>query len=219
MFTYPKQAEFSRVVPKTKIFAHARVGRRLKDLFAAQVDQIVWKYKLAPETVNLPAKDGIREIQVFELSLKTEELHEDILTTLDKAIPFPLLFQLVRADRIQYAATFKRPSEADATKWVIEAVFRTGWQPIDAERQPLPVCLDLAALHAQLVRQHLPLPARPGENLRDQVARLAAIQAKEKQCQQLENRLKQEKQFNRKVELNASLRQAQQELFDLRRLS
>jgi hypothetical protein len=215
MFAYPKQAEFNRVVPKTKIFAHARAGRRLKDLFAAQVEQIVWKYKLAPETINLPARAGISEIQVFELTLKTAEFDEDILTTIDKAIPFPLLFQLVHGGRIQFAAAYKRPSEADSAKWVIESAFHTDWQPLSAQRPPLPVCLDLAALHEQLVRQHLPLPARQGESLRDQVARFLAIQTKEKQCQQLDSRLKQEKQFNRKVELNAALRTLRQELADL----
>lgn len=220
MFAYPKQAEFNRVVPKTKIFAHARAGRRLKDLFSAQVEQIMWKYKLAPETINLPAKAGISEIQVFELTLKTGELDEDILTTIDKAIPFPLLFQLVHGDRIQFAAAYKRPSEADSAKWVIEACFHTDWfHPSSLILHPLPVSLDLAALHEQLVRQHLPLPARQGESLQDQVARFLAIQAKEKQCQQLDSRLKQEKQFNRKVELNAALRTLRQEVAALASLS
>jgi hypothetical protein len=34
---------------------------RLKDLFVEQVEQIVWQYKLAPETINLPARRGCRK--------------------------------------------------------------------------------------------------------------------------------------------------------------
>lgn len=212
MFAYPKQAEFNRVVPKTKIFAHAHTGRRLRDLFAAQVDQIIWKYKLAPETINLPARGGITEIQVFEILLKSDDLHPDVLTAIDKAIPFPILFQVVRGTSVQFVASYKRPSEADATRWVIEATFQTPRQPLDSPRPPLPVSLDLAALHESLIRHHLPLPPRAGESLRDHVGRFRAIQEKEKQCQQLETRLKQEKQFNRKVDLNAQLRTARLEL-------
>ncbi len=215
MFAYPKQAEFNRVVPKTKIFAHVRAGRRLKDLFATQVEQIVWKYKLAPETINLPAKAGISEIQVFELTLKTGELDEDILTTIDKAIPFPILFQLTHGDRIRFATSYKRPSDADSTKWGIEASFVTDWQPECQERPPLPVALDLASLYEHLIRRHLRLPQRSGESIRDHVARFTAIQAKEKECQQMEARLNKEKQFNRKVEMNAALRTLRQELADL----
>jgi hypothetical protein len=55
LFAYPKSAQFGRVIPKSKIYEHAGANTALKDLFVAQVDQIVWKYKLAPETTNLPS--------------------------------------------------------------------------------------------------------------------------------------------------------------------
>ena len=49
-FDYPKGAAFGRVVPKNKIYEHAGASAALKDLFITQVDQIVWRFKLAPET-------------------------------------------------------------------------------------------------------------------------------------------------------------------------
>lgn len=212
MFVYPKQAEINRVVPKTKIYAHANVSKRIKELFVKQVEEILWKYKLSPETINLPARNGINEIQVFEIALKTPELDVDVLQAIDKAIPFPLVFQLTHDGQVRFAATYKRPSDADASKWVIEASFQTELQPADAERLPLPVALDLAGLYAHIVRCHIPLPPRPGEGIAGHVARFSAIEAKKKTRQQLETRLGQEKQFNRKVELNAELRSLSQEL-------
>ena len=212
MFAYPRQTEFNRPVPKTKIYAHARASKRLKELFVAQVGEIVWKYKLSPETVNLPARNGISEIQVFELTLKTPELDDAVLALLDKAIPFPLLFQLVHDGQIRFAAAYKRPSEADASKWVVEARFQTDPQPVNAERPPLPVALDLAGLYEQLVRRHIALPPRAGEGIMALVTRFNAIAAKRQARQKLETRLAQEKQFNRKVELNAELRSLTREL-------
>jgi len=219
MFAYPKQAEFNRVLPKSKIYAHAKPGKAVKDLFVSQIGEIIWKYKLSPETINLPARSGITEIQVFEITLKTEALDEDVLRTIDKAIPFPILFQLTHGDRIRFATSYKRPSDADSSKWVIEASFVTDWQPESQERPSLPVALDLASLYEHLIRRHLPLPQRPGESIRDHVARYTAIQAKEKECQQLEARLNREKQFNRKVEMNAALRALRQEVSALASLS
>jgi len=165
MFTYPPQALFDRVIPKSKIYAHAKPGKAVKALFVASIGEIVWKYKLSPETINLPARHGVFEIQVFDLSLKTLDLHPSVLRTIDRAIPFPILFQLPHGDRIRFAASWKRPSEADAAKWVIEASFLTPWQSVSSERPPLPVALDLASLYEQLIRRHLPLPPRPGEGL------------------------------------------------------
>ena len=215
MFAYPKQAEFNRLVPKTKIYAHAKASKRLKELFAKQVGEIVWKYKLSPETINLPPRNGINEIQVFDIALKTPDLDTDILQAIDKSIPFPLVFELTYDGQVRFAVSYKRPSEADPSKWVIEATFETGLQPVEAERPPLPIALDLAGLHEHIVRCHIPLPPRPGEGLADLIARFNQLEAKKKARRQLETRLAQEKQFNRKVELNAALRSLSQELESL----
>ncbi len=212
MFAYPKQAEFNRPVPKTKIYAHARPSKRVKELFVAQVGEILWKYKLSPETINLPPRKGINEIQVFELALRTPQLDPAVLQAIDRAIPFPLVFQLAYEGQVCFAVSYKRPSEADASKWVIEASFLTAPQPLDAERSPLPVALDLAGLYEQIVRRHIPLTPRAGEPLAEQVARYNALLAKQRAQRQLEARLAQEKQFNRKVELNAQLRTLNTEL-------
>jgi len=212
MFAYPKKAEFNHPVRKTKIYAHARSSKRIKALFVAQVGEIHWKYKLAPETINLPARKGINEIQVFEIALRTPQLDPAVLQAIDRAIPFPLVFRLTYEGQVRFAASYKRPSEADASKWVIEASFQTEPQALDAERPPLPVALDLAGLYEQIVRRHIPLLARRGETLVEQVARYNSLTAKRKAQRQLEARLAQEKQFNRKVELNAELRELSAEL-------
>ncbi len=215
MFAYPKLAEFNRAVPKTKIYAHAKPSKRVKELFVAQVGEIIWKYKLSLETINLPPRKGINEIQVFEIALRTPQLDQAVLQAIDKAIPFPLLFQLTHDGQIRFAISYKRPSEADGSKWVIEASFQTEPQPVSAKRPPLPVALDLAGLYEQIVRRHIPLAPRTGEAIADQVARFNLLAAKRKARQQLEARLAQEKQFNRKVDLNAQLRELTTELASL----
>jgi hypothetical protein len=184
----------------------------------SEVGEILWKYKLSPETTNLPARHGITEIEVFEIALRTPELDEAVLQAMDRAIPFPLLFQFTHGDQIRFAASYKRPSDADSSKWVIEASFQTEPQPLAAERPPLPVALDLAGLYEQIVRYHIPLPPRAGESLAEHVARFQSIETKNRERQQLEARLEREKQFNRKVELNASLRSVSHELENLKQL-
>jgi hypothetical protein len=85
-------------------------------------------------------------------------------------------------------------------------------QPLATERPPLPVALDLAGLYEHIVRRHIPLPPRAGESLANHVARFRAVEAKRRERQRLEARLEREKQFNRKVELNAALRSVIAEL-------
>ena len=80
---YPAQAAFGRTLPKKKVYEHSGANTRLKDHFVKQVEQIVWMFKLAPETINLSASPGVPEIQVFSLQLKTPELHRDVLRCID----------------------------------------------------------------------------------------------------------------------------------------
>ena len=220
LFAYPKQAEFDRTLPKNKIYEHSGANTRLRDLFVEQVEKIVWRYKLAPETINLAAKPGVPEIQVFAIQLKTSELHRDVLRCIDGAIQFPIIFELTHGQgaeaRSQLVAAYKRPSETDPASWVCSDYFESGWIPATAERTPLPLALDLGGLYEQLLRRLVPVAARPNESLGVQVIRAEQVRAKEREVAQAQVRLAKEKQFNRKVEANARLRQLMADLQALR---
>lgn len=216
LIAYPKQAAFGRVLPKNKIYEHSVANTRLKDLFVEQVEQIVWLYKLAPDTLHLPARPGVPEIQIFSIQLKTPELHGDVLRCIDGAIPFPILFELTFDDRTQAVAAYKRPNDADASRWVISDYFASDWVPMDSERTAMPVALHLGGLYEQLLHRLIPLPARPQETLAELVARVEQAQAKQREVDKASARLAKEKQFNRKVEINAELRKLTAELNGLK---
>lgn len=214
---YPAQAAFGRTLPKNKLYAHSRAGTRLKNLFVEQVEQIVWQFKLAPETINLPARPAVPEIQVFGIQLKTPELSFDVLRAIDQAVQFPIIFELAHAGRMQVVACHKRPSEADASRWVLSDYFASGWLADPAERGAMPVALHLGGLYEQLLRALLPWPARPHETLSEHVARLDALAAKQREADKTAAKLEKERQFNRKVAINADLRRLQTEVEALRR--
>jgi hypothetical protein len=212
MFAYPKQAAFERVLPKNKIYEHARPTRAVQQRFVDQVTRIVWQYKLSPETTNLATRSDVPEIQIFSISIKVGELDENVLRCIDKAISFPIFYEVIFGNKIKEIAAFKRPSDADSSKWVVGDYFETVWQPMDSNREPLPISLDLAGLYEQMLRRLFPFPALKGESLKSQAERLGAIRSKENECCKLEARLTKEKQFNRKVELNTELRRIKNEL-------
>jgi len=211
-FIYPPAAKFGRGVPKNKIYEHSGANTRLKDLFVEQVEQIVWQYKLAPETINLPAKPGVPEIQVFAIQLKTAELNLDVLRCIDGAVQFPIIFELSFAGRTQVVAAYKRPNESGADRWVLSDYFATDWLPSDIERAAMPLALDLGGLYEQMLQRLISLPARQQENLADLVGRVEQVTAKQREFEKTASKLAKEKQFNRKVEINVHLRQLKIEL-------
>ena len=212
LIAYPKQAAFGRVLPKNKIYEHSGANTRLKDLFVKQVEQVIWQYKLAPETLHLPARPGVPEIQIFSIQLKTPELHADVLRCIDGAIPFPIVFELTFGGKTQVVAAYKRPNEAAASRWVLSDYFATDWLPMDGERTAMPVALHLGGLYEQLLHRLIPLSARPQETLAELVARVEQAQAKQRELDKTTAQLAKEKQFNRKVEINAQLRKLKNEV-------
>jgi hypothetical protein len=212
LFNYPKQAAFGKVLPKNKIYEKGSPSTSVKDLFVRQVDQIVWQYKLASETINLPATASVPEIQIFTITLKDNTLKHDVLRCIDQAVMYPIIFELRYDTQCKVVAAHKRPNESDCGKWVVSNYFETKWLPQNTARSSLPVVLDLATLYESLLSVLLPHPALPGERTQERVERMELIRIKNNEIDKCKIRLKTEKQFNLKVEINAELRTLKQEL-------
>lgn len=232
LYDWPRAAAFGRVIPKTKIYEHAGANTGLKDLFVREVDQIVWSHKLAPETVNLAATKQVAEIQVFRITARTATLDAAVLRAIDKAIPFPLVFEVAHGGRVRLTAAYKRSSEADSARWVVGDYFKGDWLPEDAPRAPLPVVLNMGGLYERLLQPLVAgqtarlvpgmgeapqTPFTPAEadlpvSLEARIAQVEAIERQVREVERIKARLGREKQFNKRVAINAELRVANETL-------
>lgn len=87
-YHYPDKTRLDRVVAKQKVLAHTKGSNKLRERLRDEVEQITWHAKIAPSTKEVP------ELQVFLITLKGEALHDDVLSAIDRAIPFPIVFEL-----------------------------------------------------------------------------------------------------------------------------
>ena len=213
MFIYPAKAAFNRVLPKTKLYANAKPSKSIKEKFVSQISEIVWKYKLSPDTTNLAARDEFTEIQIFDILLKDPELSNEVLGVIDKAIPYPIFFRLCYEERIKGVAAYKRMAVDGSGKWLVDEYFATEWTDSTNQAMPLPVALDLKTLYEQMLFMYIDLSPREGEALETLVERVKMIRKHRRELQALEAKMNCEKQFNRKVELNARVREIQERLW------
>lgn len=215
LYAFPQGAMFGKVLPKNKVYEHTSPSARIKNLFVSQVEQIVWQYKLAPETCNLQATSAVPEIQVFSITLKGEELAWDVLRCIDQAVPSPLLFELHREQEVQVAAAYKRKNEADSSKWVLGDYFASSWLPTTTPRSALPLGLTLEGLYAYLLQQLLPYPPRQGEGLQEHMNRVETVKSIQIELQRCEVKLQREKQFNLRIPLHAKCKNLKEQLLSL----
>jgi len=216
LYSFPKKALVDQQIPKIAIYNANHISSRIKEFFISQVDRIVLSYTLHPQFINIPATLDVPEIDIFTINLRQENLDLDVLKSIDAAIPRPAIFELKFEGKIRITACYKRPNEADHSKWVRSGYFSSDWLDADSDRVPLPMSLDLGSLYGHLLEALIPVDARQGESLSALAARVERIHAKQREMDKLAGQLAKEKQFNHKVEINAYLRKLKKELEGLK---
>ncbi|MFD3448634.1 DUF4391 domain-containing protein [Microbacteriaceae bacterium 4G12] len=213
LYRWPAAAKFGRAVPKAKFYEKSNVPTALRERFIADVRRITWAYKLADETIRLRGTEAVPEIQVFVVDAKEDVVADDVLAAIDRAVPFPIIFELGRgaegSAEVCMVAGHKQLRPGTVR---IGSYFATQWQPADAPRSPLPPALDLPGLYSALISPLLPDPARPGESMSEATGRMELARKLEREIAALQKRLRAEPQLNRKVELRRALRTKQAEL-------
>ncbi|MCK5608231.1 DUF4391 domain-containing protein [Candidatus Pacearchaeota archaeon] len=215
-YEFPQSSYFGRIVPKSKIYEKALPTSAIKEMFVREVGKIIWMYKLSPETINLPCKKNINEIQVFTVELKNGTLRQEVLRTIDRAIPSPIMFQLVFGNKIKYTAAYKCFNASDKDKRGVSAYFETDWVKQNSDQCSLPVVLDLGILYEKLLLNLINEIIRPHEKFKEFINRLDILKVKEKDLFKLNGRIEKEKQFNRKVEINAQIKNLKEQIIELK---
>lgn len=213
LYRWPAAARFGRRVPKEKLYQAGTVTPAVRERLIEEVQSITWTHKLADVTINLPGSTAVPEVQVFQVAIRVEEISESILIAIDKAIPFPIIYELSRDkdgdQQVRMVATHKQLG-IGTTK--LSAYFSTGWLPVDTERQSLPTAITLPALYMALLEPLLPIAVSPGETVADVAARLKIVQKLEREISTLERKLRTEPQLNRKIVLRRALKAKQAEM-------
>lgn len=215
LFDFPKNAFFGRVIPKAKFYEHTAISKKIRDMFVKQIEKIVWEYKLAPETINLPAMSGIEEIQIFKLVLKTNEIDHEILRCIDKAVKYPIIFEVHACDNVKMIAAYKIPNENNGDQLVYGGYYSTPWFSLSNQRTPLKLALNLHSVYQQIITSLIPLTLRTGESLHSLVERYELMEKMKNDQKKVESKIAHEKQFNKKVELNSILRKIKDNLNNL----
>ena len=169
--------------------------------------------KLAASTLNIAAGEAVTEIEVFEVRLNDSQLDEAVLKQIDKEIPYHILFILTCDGKAQAWIGYKEAAVSGSNAFKVSRYYHTDWVPEDELHLSLDG-LNMDAVYENLVRQIArdKLQTDSGESLKESVERDEKKKQLEKQIAVLENKMRREKQLNRRVEMNAKLKKLREEL-------
>lgn len=120
---FPKSTIIDKKIPKQKFYNNIDIKAQTKKQFTDFIDTITLANKLSKETINIPKTEEIEEILVFEIILKNEKNIdgiEEILTVIDKSIPYPILYKIPLSKKTIYKIAYKIRNKNDPNKNIVD---------------------------------------------------------------------------------------------------
>jgi len=201
----PESAKVNKFIPKTQFYNRVFITKKLKDDFINKVQKIVWKYKLAEDTINIKKTEKVEEIQIFDIELKEKTTLKNILQIIDKVIPYPILFIINFQDEKQYAVSLKESN-------TINGYYFSEWnEEIDFDFTGA----SLEKVYQKIIKKFIKGIKEEKKDFNDIIEEDNKVKNLKSDIQILGNKLAKEKQFNRKVEINKELLKQKQKLEDI----
>ena len=212
MIRLPDSTYYGKRMPKEKFYSHLELSATVKRSFVDDVDYFIWHSKLSSSTINIAEGAKVKEIALFEVYLKSENYNPSIFEVIDKSVPVFVVYILKYEDKIQLLASYKEPNANKPNSFKILSTFVSQWQ--NEEELPLSIDgLDLDAVYENFVRQ---IASERLEQKGDDIAKdIEQSQTQEKllkQIAKLEARCRNEKQFNKQVELANEIKKLKEKL-------
>ncbi len=189
MIELPKECIVDKFIPKKIFYEKVSLSSNLKQEFVDKIDKIYWKYKISEDTLNISKTENVEEIEIFELTLKEKVNCQSIIKVITRNIPYIILFEICYNDEVQYA--IKHNDDIYFTNWNERIDFNFNG-------------IDLNIVYENIIRSVTNI-SEQSNNIDEELEKDKKLKEVQKEIERLENKMKSEKQFNKKVELNKNI--------------
>lgn len=189
MIELPKECIVDKFVPKKIFYEKISLSSNLKQEFVDKIDKIYWKYKISEDTLNISKTENVEEIEIFELTLKEKVNCQNIIKVITRNIPYIILFEICYNDEVQYAIKYN------------DDIYFTNWnEKINFNFNGI----DLNVVYENIIRSVTNI-SEQNNNINVELEKSKKLKEIQRKIQRLEGKIKTEKQFNKKVELNKNI--------------
>lgn len=202
MLGLPKATEMSKQLPKKAIYTRFQMNAAAKDKIDADISRITIVNEIAPNKVNIPAGEVVKNFFVLLVSLKKKDYDERNIATLSKLIPQNILFILEYDGESRLAIYHTK-------------VMQTEWKSSNEQRIELRG-LNLDTAWENIVIAVSGVSLEQGNTLDEQIVIDEKRQKMEKEINKLEKQARTEKQPKKKFELVQKIRELKNEWENLK---
>ena len=204
LLQYPDTTLFGKTVPKKMFYDQLDVNAKMKQRFVNDVEEIIWLYKLSPNTLNVRAGEQVGEIEIMLCPLKDVECPVDVFKFISQKIPHHNVFIL------QFGNSYRLLIQYDKDTFV------SPWCPIDE----LSLKIEgqtLDRIYDGFVGQLTGIGSRDSESLQEIIRLKKEIKKLSDKIETLQRQIRKEPQLNRQIEMNSEARAMKQQLQELKK--
>lgn len=202
IFNLPKTTSVEKVIPKNAFDSYT--SSKQKKQISDCVSKITWSHKLSTDTTNLQSKEII-EIQVFNIELKEKVEIKSILSIIDKAIPYLIIFVIRYSGFIYISTSPKHSNPHNENTSVIDYTFSSDWFEENKNTFHIELKNNLDFVYKTFCEQFNTSKVLV-KNIKELVSNQKDVDNYNKEIQNLKSTISKCKQFNKKVELNMKLK-------------
>lgn len=198
MLDIPKKCYENKFLPKKIFYEKIAISPSVKEEFTNQVDRITWLYKISPDTIGISKTNNVEEIEVFKLDLKEKIIPKNVIKVITKGVPYKILFLLKYNE--EYCYLLK-----------IDDIYNLEWNK--------DINIDFNAINLEVLSENIAKTIidkkEDNRNFEIIIEEKRKIDDLNKKISNLRSKIKSEKQFDRKLELNNELNKLLKEMEEI----
>ena len=198
MLDIPKKCYVNKFLPKKIFYEKIAISSSVKEEFTNQVDRITWLYKISSDTIGISKTNNVEEIEVFKLDLKEKTIPKNVIKVITKGVPYKILFLLKYNE--EYCYLLK-----------IDDIYNLEWNK--------DINIDFNAINLEVLYENIAKTIidkkEDNRNFEIIIEEKRKIDDLNKKISNLRSKIKSEKQFDRKLELNNELNKLLKEMEEI----
>lgn len=205
-FILPDSTIVDKFIPKSKFYESSIVNTAVKDEFISIISKITYQNRLTSDTIHVPATVSVKIINIFVIDLKVRQTPMRAITVMDKAVPVPILFVLRHdgsecvliqhklGNKKYYKSEWNNTPDLQFTGSTLESIYQRLITSLIATE-------DTDTSEGRSFEEVITINTQ-----REQLTKEISV---------LENKIRNERQFSKKVEFNTELQRKRRELAQL----
>ena len=208
----PAHTVVNKIMDKAKFIKFAELSTASRKEMSENVERLRMANTIKESTIHIEKGKNVVEISVFEIMLKTKEFSDRLVKEIDSAIPKNIVYVLRYEDKAQLVVSYKEKTQ-NSSKYKVIKIYRTEWKNYE-DFELVINGLNLDIVFNNILQQIAEdkVKIEDHSTIKETIEKSIDIEKLNRKIDQLNNKYKKERQYNKQLEIKKEIYKLQKQL-------